>query len=97
MILLLLAAWTLTVAASPPALPPNGQMASALLTIAGEGFRIRETDHFTIAFDTDPEVVSSLVGRLEGTYDAIWKYCEGLGLAIKPPAERFGVLLFDRP
>jgi hypothetical protein len=66
------------------------------LEIAGEGFRIRETDHFTICYDTSYEVLRPLIGRLEGTYDAIWRFCEGIALGLEPPNGRFGVLLFDR-
>ena len=83
-------------AAPPPTLPPDEAMAATLLEAVGDGFRIRETDHFTIAYDTPPEILRPLLDRLEGTYNALWRFCEGLGLAIRPPTKRFGVLLFDR-
>lgn len=83
-------------AASPPALPADQEAAEKLLAIGGEGFRIRETDHFTIAYDTPYDLVRPLTGRLEGTFDAVWAFCEANKLAPQLPASRFEVLLFDR-
>ena len=96
-VFVLILSWTtLILGAPPPTLPPDEAMAATLLEAVGDGFRIRETDHFTIAHDTPPEVLRPLLDRLEGTYNALWRFCEGLGLVIKPPSKRFGVLLFDR-
>ncbi len=83
-------------AVSPPALPSDQQAAEKLLAIGGEGFRIRETDHFMIAYDTPYKLVRPLTGRLEGTFDAVWAFCDANKLAPRPPASRFEVLLFDR-
>jgi len=85
-----------TSAASPPALPPDQEAAARLLTIGGEGFQIRETDHYTLAYDTPYEALRPLIGRLEGTYDAIWRFCEASDLEVKPPGSRLEVLLFAR-
>ncbi len=85
-----------TSAASPPALLPDQEAAARLLTIGGEGFRIRETDHYTLAYDTSYEALRPLIGRLEGTYDAIWRFCEANGLGVRLPASRLEVLLFAR-
>lgn len=83
------------VAAPPVALPPDARLAAELLAIGGEGFKIRETDHFTICYDTPYESLRPLIGRLEGIYDAVWKFCDASDLAIEPPAKRFQVILYD--
>ena len=87
---------TFTAAASPPPSPPDDKVAAAMFEIVGEDFRIRKTDHFTIVYDTSYDVLRPLIGRLEGTYDTILRFCEGVGLGVEPRSERFGVLLFDR-
>jgi len=79
----------------PPPLPPDEQSAARLLAVAGEGFRIRETDHFTIAYDSPYEIVRPLIGRLEGTYDAVWRFCRGYKLDVEPLGSRLLVLLYD--
>lgn len=101
---LILAVWS-TVAASPPesrpAVPPTSPSAerkdrTPTVTQVGEGFRVRETEHFTIAYDTSYEALRPLVGRLEGTYDAIRRFCKDSGLIVQPERDLLHVLLFDR-
>jgi hypothetical protein len=90
--------WVLAVpapAGPPSGPPPDEQAAARLLAIAGGGFRIRETDHFTIAYDTPYDVVRPLIGRLEATFDAVWSFCEAAGLILEDPRARFQVVLFD--
>lgn len=88
---------TAHVRAQPPAaLPEDPAISERLLKIAGEGFRIRDTSHFTIAYDTDPAVLGALVGRLEGTYLAVWNYCEAMRFPLRPPPHRLEVILFDQ-
>lgn len=82
--------------AIPPALEPDAQLAAALREVAGESFRIRETDHFTIAYDVPHEVLRGLVDRLEGTFNAVWRFCEAGGLPVHPPRQRLAVIFFDR-
>ncbi len=79
--------------AEPP--QPNRGTASNLLTVAGEGFRILETDHFVIAYDTSYEALRPLIGRLEGTYDAILRFLKASGSWGEAPKDRFEVILFD--
>lgn len=83
-------------AGSPPAPPSDEQAAERLALVAGDGFRTYEAEHFLVAYDTPFEALSPLVGRLEGTYDAIWQFCEACALNTDPPASRFEVILFDR-
>lgn len=80
--------------ADPPEL--NRRAGSNLLTVAGEGFRVLETDHFTIAYDTSYEALRPLIGRLEGTYDAIQRFLTETGSWGEAPKDRFEVILFDR-
>ena len=82
-------------ALGPPAPPTNEQAAARLLNIAGEDFRIHETDHFRIAYDTSYEDLRPLIARLEGTFDAIWRFCEACELNVDPPDSRFEVMLFN--
>jgi hypothetical protein len=60
-----------------------------------EGFRVLETEHFAIAYDTSYDVLRPLVGRLESTYDAVRHFCEDGGLVTEPAPEPLRVLLFD--
>ena len=76
--------------------PPGSQTVRPLHEAAGEPFKIRETDHFTIAYNTDYGVIRPLVGRLEATFDAAWRFAAENNLADKPPAQRLEVIVFDR-
>ncbi len=71
-------------------------MIARLHEVAGEHFRIRETDHFTIAYNTHYNALRPLVGRLEGTYDAVWRFCRANDLVAEAPTRRLEVVLFDR-
>ncbi len=85
-----------TAAPSPKPLPADKKLAADLVKLAGEGFRTRETDHFTICYDTSFEAVRPLTGRLEGTFDAIWRFCDANRVKAKPLSARLAVLLFNR-
>lgn len=95
-IIAILAMARLALAAPPPAMPADPAVAEVLKQLAGDEFRIKETDHFTVAYDTPYEHVRALTGRIEGTFDAVWFFCEKHGLKVEPPRERLQVLLFDR-
>ncbi len=83
-------------AGSARPLSSDEQAIARLLAIAGEGFRVRETDHFRIAYDTSYEALRPLVGRLEGTFDSVWRFCNANALASNGLSSRLDVLLFDR-
>ncbi len=74
--------------------PEDTPLDVRLLAIGGEGFRLRETEHFAICYDTDYSVVRALTGRLEGTYDAMQRFCGAYRLDVSAPDDRLGVLLF---
>ncbi len=64
--------------------------------VVARGFRLRNTDHFTIAYDTSYDALRPLVGRLEGTYDSIRRFCETRGLGGALPTAPLEVILFSR-
>lgn len=72
------------------------EVTRALRELVGEEFRILRTDHFTIAYDTPYPVLRALIGRLEGTYDTVGRFCEGDSLSPEPLKERLGVVLFSQ-
>lgn len=80
---------------APRRLASDEALAAKLRSQAEPDFEVYETDHFTICHDTERDVLLPLVGRLEGTYDAVWKYSTGLDLGVTAPTERFGVILFN--
>ena len=77
-------------------LPPDPNLAEHLLEMTDRDFHIRESEHFTICYDTDYAAVRSLIGRLEGTYDAIRRFSDTLKWTGGPPEHRMGVLLFGQ-
>lgn len=79
----------------PGRLPPDPDLAAELLDLVGDGFSIQETDHFTIAYDTDRVTLTALTGRAEGTFKAFWEFCDALGVPVHPPERRMGIVLFD--
>jgi hypothetical protein len=80
----------------PPSAPAEEKHADRLLALAGDGFEIRETDHFLIAYDTSYEAVRPLVGRLEGTYKALARFCRGCGIREGGSDAPLEVILFDQ-
>ena len=75
---------------------PNDQAAeSSLLRAAGgDGFRIHRTRHFSIAYNTDPDVLLDFVTRVEGTYNAVQKFLSVNGLAHTALKARLEILFF---
>jgi hypothetical protein len=95
----LVAAGGAGVVAAPTALPsvePDAELEQRLLEIAGDGFRIHRTAHFAIAYDTPHDTVRLLQGRLEGTFAAVHRWCDRLGLIAAPLTSPMGVVLFAR-
>jgi hypothetical protein len=83
--------------AEPPVeLPTDPAAREHMLALAGEGFKIRETDHYLIAYDTPYDVVRSFVDRLEGTYNLISGFCADESLEITQLHRRLQVLLFNK-
>lgn len=59
-------------------------------------FRTLNTDHYAIRYDTSYESLRPLIGRLEGTYDAVVRFCRANALGTDAPTRRLDVILFDR-
>ena len=76
-------------AKTPAALPPDPEAEARLLALGGDGFRIRATDHFLIAYDTPHNVVRSFVDRIEGTFNLIHRFCEEEGISVRPLTRRW--------
>lgn len=87
---------SITGAGPPQKLPPDPGLAEQLIGITSENYRIRESNHFTICYDTDYAAVRSMTGRLEGTYDAIARFSKSLKWTAGLPDDRMGVILFDQ-
>lgn len=80
-----------------PELPKNEEHEAELLATAGDGFKIRRTQHFAIAYDTPYNTVLALEGRLEGTYNSIHRFCNKEGLIAATPESKLRVVLFAAP
>lgn len=74
---------------------PDPAQEERLLHDAGTDFAIKRTPHFLIAFNARPDLVDSLILRLERTYDAVYRFCEGSGFDVKPLDRRLEVVLLD--
>lgn len=80
--------------AAPRSLPPDEPLTGRMLKLTNDTFRIRESDHFTICYDTPYSTIRPLIGRLEGTYDAIERFCKTLDWSNGSASTRMGVILF---
>jgi len=87
---------SMTWAVPPQKLPPDPDLAAQLIGITSKDYRIRESEHFTICYNTDYAAVRSMTGRLEGTYDAIARFSKSLKWTEGLPDDRMGVILFDQ-
>ncbi len=67
----------------------------ALLAAAGEGFHLKRTAHFLVAFDTGPDVLAGLTGRLESTYASIDRFCQLNAVKTREPTGPLEVIFFD--
>lgn len=83
-------------AAAPPTLSQHREPVDRLRQAAGEPFKNRETDHFTIAYNTDYNVLRPLIGRLEGTFNAVWRFAAENNLADRHPEQKLDVIVFDQ-
>lgn len=82
--------------AAPHSLPVDEKLTGRLMELTNDTFRIRESDHFTICYDTQYATIRSFIGRLEGTYDSIERFCKTLKWANGSTSQRMGVILFSQ-
>jgi len=76
-------------------LPVDEAREQALLRAAGEGFSIKRTRHFAIAYDTPRELADQLTARLERTYAAVYRFCELAGIDAHRPEHRLEAIFFN--
>ncbi len=79
-----------------PILELDPAQEKALADHAGPDFRVKRTSHFLIAYDTSPEVVEDLTGRLEQTYHMVFQFCKINGIQSHHPDRRLEVVFFDK-
>jgi hypothetical protein len=68
-----------------------------LLAAAGEGFEIRRSEHFMLAYDTPERQAKNTIARLEATYSDARRFCDHLGLPCEESATRLEVIQFAEP
>jgi len=66
-----------------------------LLHEAGDGFLVKSTPHFLIAYNTDRDVVDKLTMRFEHTHHAIHRFCNIIGFDAQPAVRRLEAIFFD--
>lgn len=77
--------------------PPNKALSRStvkLKELTDEHFRVRTSEHFSISYDTPYDALRPLMGRLEGTYDAVVRFCHANQLPITLPTKRLKVILY---
>lgn len=67
-----------------------------LRRFTGDAFRVYNTEHFRIAYDTSIETLQSLADRIEGTYHAVSRFCDAMQIETEPAAGPFGIVVFAR-
>jgi len=60
-------------------------LAERLKGFAGEGFRVRETEHFVVCYDAAYADLRALIGRIEGVYLVVERFIKFHG--VLPPTE----------
>jgi hypothetical protein len=90
--------------AAPPALqsaaPPTpetlDQRKAALLKECGEGFEVRETDHWLIVYKADPKWVDSAAKMLERTHDLYFEQFGKAGFELQPLRQKLVCVLIGK-
>ena len=77
-------------------LPSDASAEEALLKLAGEGFKLKRTPHYVIAYDTDEATLKAFVNRVEPTYRSVTGFAARLGFKVKPPKRKLEILFFNQ-
>ncbi len=80
----------------PPPLPTDPASERKLLAVAGEGFRLRSTSHFLIAYDVPGTTLSQLYSRLEVTYYKVHRFCRVRDIPLRLEGGKLEVIFCDR-
>jgi len=67
----------------------------SLLAELGQGFGIHKTEHFALAYNTDPQLTRQVAKRIERTYGAVIAFCRFLRIQAITPSQPLEVVLFD--
>lgn len=68
---------------------------ASLMAVLGSEGKVRETDHFAIAYNGEYDHLRPLIGRVEGVYAAVSRMCQHARLIDRPPPDRLSILFFD--
>ena len=68
-----------------------------LLKAAGDGFNIKSTAHFLIAYDSDAETLSEFIARVEATYRGVYRFLKLHDLDSTEPEQKLEMLFFEHP
>jgi len=66
----------------------------ALLAELGGDARLRTTPHFRIAYNTDPDVLTEFIARIEGTYKSVERFLGIIELQSALPEKPLQILFF---
>lgn len=66
------------------------------LKLTSGSFRVRRTEHFTISYDTSPEMIGGFAGLVEQVYNATEAFATQRGLTVPREGVALDVLFFDR-
>jgi hypothetical protein len=79
--------------AASPAAETADQRKAALLKECGEGFEVRETDHWLIVHKADPNWVDSAAKMLERTHDLYFEQLGKAGFELQPLGQKLVCVL----
>ena len=82
--------------ATPPAAETVAQRKAALLKECGEGFEVRETDHWLIVHKADPKWVDSAAKMLERTHDSYFEQLGKAGFEPQPLRQKLVCVLIGK-
>jgi hypothetical protein len=68
---------------------------STLLKAAGQGFHLKRTRHFLIAYDAERTLVDEFTLRVESTYAAVYRFCDTNKITSRRPRQRLEIIFFD--
>ncbi len=83
-------------AAGDEPIPINHNAERELLSAAGNGFYIKRTDHFVVAYNTDSENLYDFISRLEATYNSTQRFLKVLDIPFDRPRNRLEVIFFSQ-
>jgi len=76
-------------------IPADDAAEQAALAQVGPGFKVRQTAHFSVLFNTDDSEVARFGTAIEGTYRSCMNYVDRLGLTVQPPDRKLIIFYFD--